>query len=133
LQLSLTAAKKTQKAATLRLLEQFRSRQETSITDSGDSALHEIMNIAAMGQAGQAAINSTQQETVLSAVVVSSSTHWDGQPISAEERRRSFSALQDFSTHFEGRVPLFAMVTAIPIDGSEWNDRLYDRGTALCL
>lgn len=64
------------------------------------------MNIAVTGQAGQAAINSTQQETILSAVVVSSSTHWAGQPISPEERRRSFSALQDFSTHFEGRVPL---------------------------
>ena len=51
-------------------------------------------------------MNSTQQETILSAVVVSSSTHWAGQPISQEERRRAFSALQDFSTQFEGRIPL---------------------------
>lgn len=51
-------------------------------------------------------MNSTQQETILSAVVVSSSTHWAGQPISQDERRRAFSALQDFSTQFEGRIPL---------------------------
>eukprot|EP00536_Pseudo-nitzschia_multiseries_P001400 jgi/Psemu1/250511/estExt_Genewise1Plus.C_180109 len=51
-------------------------------------------------------MNSAQQETILSAVVVSSSTHWAGQPISSEERKRAFSALQEFSTQFEGRIPL---------------------------
>ena len=59
-----------------------------------------------MSQAGQTVIDSAQQETILSAIVVSSSTHWAGQPISGEERRRAFTALQDFSTQFVGRVPL---------------------------
>ena len=59
----------------------------------------------ATGQDGYA-INSTQQETILSAIVVSSSTYWNGQPISQEERRRAFGALQDFSTQFAGRIPL---------------------------
>ena len=64
------------------------------------------MNSAATGQAGQTSINDAQQETILSAIVVSSSTHWAGQPISSEERRGAFRALQDFSTQFEGRVPV---------------------------
>ena len=51
-------------------------------------------------------IDPAQQETILSAIVVSSSTHWAGQPISSEERRRAFTALQDFSTQFDGRVPV---------------------------
>ena len=64
------------------------------------------MNSAATGQASHVASNSTQQETIFSAIVVSSSTHWAGQPITAEERRRAFTALQDFSIQFDGRVPL---------------------------
>ena len=59
----------------------------------------------ATGQAGPA-ITSAQQETILSAIVVSSSTDWSGQPISQEERRRAFGALQNFSTQFAGRIPL---------------------------
>lgn len=51
-------------------------------------------------------MDAAQQETILSAIVVSSSTHWAGQPISPQERRRAFGALQDFSTNFEGRVPV---------------------------
>eukprot|EP00533_Pseudo-nitzschia_delicatissima_P009220 CAMPEP_0116104504 /NCGR_PEP_ID=MMETSP0327-20121206/14491_1 /TAXON_ID=44447 /ORGANISM="Pseudo-nitzschia delicatissima, Strain B596" /LENGTH=1505 /DNA_ID=CAMNT_0003596761 /DNA_START=256 /DNA_END=4773 /DNA_ORIENTATION=- len=51
-------------------------------------------------------IDPAQQETILSAIVVSSSTQWAGQPISSEERRRAFTALQDFSTQFDGRVPV---------------------------
>ena len=59
-----------------------------------------------MSSTGQTPINDAQQETILSAIVVSSSTHWAGQPISSEERRGAFQALQDFSTQFEGRVPV---------------------------
>mmetsp|Transcript_1135 Transcript_1135/g.2559 ORF Transcript_1135/g.2559 Transcript_1135/m.2559 type:complete len:254 (-) Transcript_1135:2634-3395(-) len=64
------------------------------------------MSSIATGQANQTGINSAQQETVLSAIVVSSSSHWAGQLISREERQRAFCALQDFSTQFAGRVSL---------------------------
>jgi len=53
-----------------------------------------------------ALINSTQQETILSAITVSSSTHWCGQIISQDERRRAFGTLQEFSSQFVGRIPL---------------------------
>ena len=52
------------------------------------------------------AITSTQQDAILGAIVVSSSTHFSGRPISQEDRRRAFSVLQDFSSQFAGRIPL---------------------------
>jgi len=57
------------------------------------------MNTATMGQ-------TEQQETILSAVVVSSSTHWAGQPISSEERKRAFGALQSFSAQSTSSLPI---------------------------
>jgi hypothetical protein len=47
----------------------------------------------------------SQEETVLRAVVISSSNAWSGQPVSASDRQTAFSVLAEFAT-FQGRVPL---------------------------
>ena len=88
------------RSATLWRLIQFNSHQGYCSQPSW-FAWHSNMSNTSTGQ-----IDPAQQETILSAIVVSSSTHWAGQPISSEERRRAFTALQDFSTQFDGRVPV---------------------------
>ncbi|KAG7369890.1 Exportin 1-like protein [Nitzschia inconspicua] len=51
---------------------------------------------------------SSQQEAILRAIYISSSGQWGttGQPITSPERQQAFQVLQDFSTNFDGRVPL---------------------------
>lgn len=46
-----------------------------------------------------------QEDMILRAIVVSSSTSWSGQPITGSDRQTAFSVLADFSK-FPGRVPL---------------------------
>eukprot|EP00980_Cylindrotheca_fusiformis_P027875 scaffold22560_cov135-Cylindrotheca_fusiformis.AAC.86 len=47
----------------------------------------------------------SQEETLLRAIVISSSNAWSGQTVSPSDRQTAFSVLSEFST-FQGRVPL---------------------------
>lgn len=49
--------------------------------------------------------NTEEEETVLRAIVVSSSTSWSGQPISGNDRQTAFTVLADFAK-YPGRIPL---------------------------
>lgn len=47
----------------------------------------------------------SQEETVLRAIVISSSSTWSGQPIVASDRQTAFAVLTEFS-NFPGRIPV---------------------------
>jgi hypothetical protein len=47
----------------------------------------------------------SQEETILRAIVISSSSTWSGQPIAPSDRQTAFSVLADFSK-YQGRIPI---------------------------
>jgi hypothetical protein len=49
--------------------------------------------------------HSQEEETILRAITISSSTTWSGQPIAATDRHTAFGVLNDFS-NFSGRIPM---------------------------
>jgi hypothetical protein len=49
--------------------------------------------------------HSQEEETILRAILISSSTTWSGQAIAATDRQAAFGVLNDFS-NFSGRIPM---------------------------
>lgn len=47
----------------------------------------------------------SQEETILRAIVISSSSSWSGQPIAPSDRQTAYSVLDEFSK-FQGRLPM---------------------------
>jgi hypothetical protein len=50
-------------------------------------------------------ITTPEEDTILRAIAISSSTVWSGQPISTNDRQAAFGVLEDFSK-YPGRIPL---------------------------
>jgi hypothetical protein len=49
--------------------------------------------------------STSQEETILRAIVISSSTTWSGQPIASSDRQAAFGVLADFGK-YQGRIPI---------------------------